>query len=156
MTILHTKRRQEKKIENFKVTSEFFEPNDMIPPKIINEEQIEIFRKCADIAKLSNMNHKHGACIVYKGKIISMSCNYSTSFLNNSYSIHAEVACILNIKKLSRNILKECELYILRLSPLENTYKYSKPCEKCSQFINKYNIRKIYYSTNYDYDYLTR
>jgi deoxycytidylate deaminase len=28
----------------------------------------------------------------------------------------------------------------------------SKPCEKCTKFINKYNIRKIYYSTNYDYD----
>ena len=70
MTILHTKRRQEKKAENFKVTSEFFEPNDIIPPKIIKEEQIEIFKKCADVAKLSNMNHKHGACIVYKGKII--------------------------------------------------------------------------------------
>jgi len=157
--VFHTKRRQEdqtpdkiKRSNNFKVTSEFFEKNDEIAPKIINEEQIEYFEKASEIAKLSNCNHKHGAILVYKNKIISYGYNYLTPYLKASLSTHAETDCILNIKKTNRDILQYCDLYVVRLSPIEGINKYSKPCEKCSNFINKYNIRKIYYSTNYRYD----
>lgn len=156
MRFIHTKRRQEETVkdeDNFtKATSYYFEQYDEIIAKEINNEQNYYFKKAEEIARLSNMNHKHGCCIVYKNKIISIANNYHPSYLNNSYSIHAEVACILNLKKNRRNILKECELYIIRLSPIENVFKYSKPCKNCTDFINQYNIKKIYYSTNYEYD----
>lgn len=155
MRLIKTKRRQEEEIEenNFiKATSYYFEQYDEIKAKEIKEEQMYYFKKAEEIAKLSNMYHKHGSCIVYKNKIISIANNYHPKYLKDSYSIHAEVACILNLKKNRRKILEECELYIIRLSPIDNIFKYSKPCKNCTNFINQYNIKKIYYSTNYEYD----
>jgi deoxycytidylate deaminase len=158
--VLYVKRRQEGKVkvrENNipKVKSDFFEPNDLSPVKTISSIQSDYFKKALDIAILSNLSHKHGALLIHKNKIISIGYNYFEPYLNKSLSIHAEVACILNIKKSARNILNECEMYVIRLSPIKGVCKYSKPCDNCMNFINKYNIRKVYYSTNYEYDDLT-
>ena len=69
--------------------------------------------------------------------------------------MHAEIVAINNaIKNKHKEILSECELYVVRIgsNSMDNLLKYSKPCINCQKYINKFNIKKIFYSTNYDYD----
>ena len=123
--------------------------------KDINKKHQIFLDKAAEIAKYSTMQQKHGAVIVYKNKIIAGGFNYMTHYLNDNNSIHAEVAAISQVFK-NKMILEECEIYVVRIasSKFNNCLKLSKPCEKCSKFINKYNLKKAYYSTNYEFDYL--
>jgi deoxycytidylate deaminase len=142
--------------ENPKATSSFFELFDEIEPKITNEKQKYYLNYAANIAMKSNMNHKHGAIIVYKKKIIATGFNYIINSYYNEFSIHAEISAISSIKSIPnyKIILQECELYVVRIGPKElfNTLKYSKPCCNCQKAINKYDIKKVFYSTNYEYD----
>jgi deoxycytidylate deaminase len=73
--------------------------------------------------------------------------------------MHAEIVAINNvIKNYGKDVLQESKLYIVRIAPeskSKNLLKYSKPCLNCQKYINKFNIKKTYYSTNYDYDKVT-
>ena len=111
--------------------------------------------KAAEIAKQSNMNQKHGAIVVYKNKIIASGFNYICDYMNNNYSIHAEVSAISQMFH-NKKLLELCDIYVVRIAPsiYNNCLKNSKPCNSCSKFIKKYNIKNIYYSTNYYYNEL--
>lgn len=143
-----------RKCDNTKATSEFFELYDEIQARSINEKHRYYLSEAAKVATSSDMNHKHGAVIVYKKKIISCGSNHKIDYFCHNYSVHAEVAAISNLKGKQKELLSECELYVVRIAPIKfnNVLKYSKPCEKCQAAINKFNIKKIYYSTNYEYD----
>ena len=56
-----------------------------------------------DVAKglchRSGMQHKHGAVLVYKGKVIAEGYNYYTDCKNYWYTIHAEVSVIKKFLK---------------------------------------------------------
>ena len=120
--------------------------------EIRKKQQIYI-DKAAEIAKYSTMQQKHGAVIVHKNKIVGCGFNYMNNHLNDNHSIHAEVAAICQVFK-NKEILEECDIYVVRIASakFDNCLKMSKPCEKCTSFINKYNIRRTYYSTNYEFD----
>jgi deoxycytidylate deaminase len=132
------------------LTSEYYECLDAISVKNSNDRQRYYLDVAAKIALKSPMGHKHGAILVYKGKIISTGHNYY--FLNSS--IHAEVAALSCIRGKQKHILSDCELYVVRIGPdkYNNPLKYSKPCCNCQNAILKHNIKKAFYSTNYDYD----
>ena len=117
------------------------------------------FDIAAKIARNSNMFQKHGAVIVYKKNIISTGFNSYNFNSKNNFSIHAEIVAINNaIKNKYKEVLKYSKLYIVRIAPdsydcnNNNILKYSKPCINCQKYINKFNIEKIYYSTNYEFD----
>jgi deoxycytidylate deaminase len=123
--------------------------------KEIRKKQQQFFDKAAEVAKYSTMQQKHGAVVIYKNKVIACGFNYMVSHLNDNNSIHAEVAAISQVFK-NKNILSECDIYVVRIAPMiyNNCLKMSKPCEKCTKFIKKYNVRCTYYSTNYEYECL--
>uniref|UniRef100_A0A6C0LL75 CMP/dCMP-type deaminase domain-containing protein n=1 Tax=viral metagenome TaxID=1070528 RepID=A0A6C0LL75_9ZZZZ len=132
-------------------TSNYFECIDSNRVRTSNEKQRYYLNIAAKIAIKSPMfNHKHGAIVVYRDKIIGTGFNYYMS----DFSIHAEVAAIASIHKRKRHILNECDIYIVRIAPdrFKNTLKYSRPCANCSNIIIKNNIRNAFYSTNYEYD----
>lgn len=123
---------------------------------------VEIAKKCktdyfeiaANVAKKSTMIQKHGCVIVHKKQILAMACNeMPCSFAD---SIHAEINAINKIKHM-RDILKKCEMYVVRVGPdsMNNPLKYSKPCLNCTRYIQSFGIPKIYYSTNYERDLFT-
>lgn len=144
-----------KKFQNNIYTQNYFDNFDENIPKNINSKQSYYFNYASNIALNSNMFQKHGAIIIYKKNILSSGSNsYSNKRCN--FSIHAEINAINNfIKKYDKSLLQKCELYVVRIGPSNNNnsiLKYSKPCINCQKIINKFNIPKIYYSTNYDYD----
>ena len=105
-----------------------------------------------EVAKKSPMTQKHGCIVVYKNKIISSAYNFTPSAIQDR-SVHAEVNALKKIKHKSF-LFKDCSMYIVRIGPDSslNALKYSKPCTNCSNFINLCNIKKVFYSTNYEYD----
>lgn len=132
---------------------EYFDEENVIDLKLHQKYYFEI---ASNIAKSSNMFQKHGAVIVYKKTIIGTGYN-SYSYSNKmNFSMHAEIVAINNvIKNYNKDILKESKLYIVRIAPESKSkyvLKYSKPCLNCQKYINKFNIKKIFYSTNYEYD----
>jgi len=132
-------------------TSNYFECIDSTCARHSNEKQKYYLNIAAKIAIKSPMyNHKHGAIIVYKDKIIGSGFNYYMA----DFSIHAEVAAIASIHKKKKHILNECDIYVVRIGPdrFNNPLKYSRPCTNCSNTIIKNNIKNAFYSTNYEYD----
>jgi len=119
--------------------------------KLSTNSQQRYLDICCKLANKSSLAHKHGCIIVKNGKIISQAFN--TKLIAKLYesvptSIHAEVAAIKKVK--NKNQLNgNCELYVVRVgTPNHYTTKYSKPCETCTHFINKFKIRTVYYSVN--------
>lgn len=132
------------------ITSEYYECLDDMRVKTSSDRQRYFLEIAAKIAMKSPMGHKHGAIIVYKGKIIGTGHNYYFAH----FSIHAEVSALSCIKKRYKHLLSDCELYVVRIGPdkYNNPLKYSKPCCNCQNAILKHNIKRAFYSTNYDYD----
>ena len=148
----YKKKQIREKFNSGLLTSSYFEYFDEIDPKNMSIKQKYYLQIAAEIAMNSVMNHKHGAIIVHKKEIIAAGFNH----LNSSFSMHAEIAAITQLKGREKDILPECELYVVRIAPkkYDNTLKYSKPCMNCQNYISKKCIKKIYYSTNYEYDAL--
>lgn len=106
---------------------------------------IEIAKK---EAKKSIMDQKHGCVIVYKGKyVISQGFNYHISHYNHLWSIHAEIDAIKKTRKLKIN-LSSCDMYVVRISKIDESLRLSKPCDNCMKTIKEYKLRNIYYSVD--------
>jgi len=132
------------------VTSDYFKLFDTIESQYVHDKHKYYLNMAAKAATKSDMNHKHGAIIVYKKKIVAIGCNY----YKGEYSIHAEIDAISQLKGKEKSVLPESELYVVRIGPekLSDHLKYSKPCYNCQNYILKKCIKRTYYSTNYNYD----
>lgn len=108
----------------------------------------DVFERAVQLAKKSVMTQKHGAVIVKGGEIIGQGYNHATTFMSHSWSCHAEVAAILNLKNKSRKYLEDATLIVVRVGPVSIgcPMKLSKPCENCRKAIEKVGIRKVFYS----------
>jgi deoxycytidylate deaminase len=121
--------------------------------KTCKNNQEFFLRYAANIATYSNVLHnRHGCVIVQNGEIIAEGYNHYVKHFEHAFSMHAEVHAISKLKKKILN--NECELYVVRIgtSGMGHPLKYSKPCENCTNAIVKSGIRKIYYSTNDDFE----
>ena len=103
--------------------------------------------------KISN----HGAVVLYRGKIVGRGYNKQCiENINkvNRFSVHAEVDAINNaLRKISFDDLKKSTLIVVRkMKKVEETQHpfdgmgLSAPCPCCTRFINRCQIKKIYYS----------
>jgi len=116
--------------------------------KVKNYHYLKI---AAEVAKKSTMTQKHGCVIVYKKKIIATGYNTMPNMFQNS--LHAEINALNKVKN-KQYILKEADLYVVRIGTdsFDNVLKYSKPCDNCSKQIQMNKIRRVFYSTNYEFD----
>ena len=101
------------------------------------------------------MQHRHGAVIVYRNKILAYGYNHMIwNNRNCFYARHAEVDALLDFKKrkIDRKILKDCTMYVIRIGKESMDYptKLSKPCKNCYNYIKKSGIKKVYFSTDYE------
>jgi deoxycytidylate deaminase len=127
-----------------------FESEEM--PRNCNERQQYYLKHAAKVANKSEMEHKHGAILVHNDTIIGSGFNHKHEHMCHKYSIHAEVDALLKVKAKKRHILQDAEMYVVRIgnTKLQCPLKYSRPCCDCQKVIQKYGIKKVYYSTNFD------
>jgi deoxycytidylate deaminase len=107
---------------------------------------LDIFDKAIALAKKSTMQQKHGAIVVYNGEILGQGFNHMASFMSHSWSCHAEMGAILSIRKKDKWKICESTLVVVRVGS-DNDVKLSKPCANCTREIEKYGIKKIFFST---------
>jgi len=113
------------------------------------------------------MKSKHAACLIFKGKIVSMSFNFinkkikTTDFLNlktqqfknkskNIFlSFHAEEKAIRDFlrfeRKRYRSISKNLILIVIRIDNKNNLID-SKPCSHCVKIMKNLGLKKVVYS----------
>jgi len=105
-------------------------------------------------AQKSTMEHQLGCVIVRQNEIVASSCNYYAENFTDAWSIHAEVAAIMQLRKKPRKYFQDCVMYVVRVGTQHMKYplKLSKPCESCESIINEVGIRRVYYSTNDDFE----
>ena len=146
------KKKIREKFNSNLLTSAYFEYFDESDPKHMSARQKYYLQIAAEIAMNSVMSHKHGAIIVHRKEIIA--AGYNHNHLHSTFSMHAEIAAITQLKGREKDILPECELYVVRIAPkkYDNALKYSKPCINCQNYIAKKCIKKTFYSTNYEFD----
>lgn len=122
--------------------------------KTCNDKQEVFLKRAAEFATKSNVkSHRHGCVIVKDGEIIAEGFNHHISHFEHTFTIHAEVDALTKIKKL-RHALSECELYVVRIGTdlMGNPLKYSRPCVNCTNAILKAGIKKVYFSTDEEFN----
>ena len=140
-------------------------------------QQEKFLKRCAYLASKSALTQKHGCVIVRRNEIISCGYNFkikdrkyisakergsttssyispvhfndtsNTDHYGCGFSVHAEISTIKKVKNMD---LSNCEMYVVRLGPYSNL-KYSHPCKICSEYIEKFRIKKVYYSVNCEF-----
>ena len=111
---------------------------------------LDVFGRVQDVATKSTMVQKHGAVIVQNNQIISEGFNYLANFMSHSYSIHAEVAALMNIPKRYRQkrYLEDSTMVVVRVSGKDNHINMSAPCANCRREIEKAGIKRVFYSSS--------
>ncbi|SPN79461.1 CMP deaminase [Brazilian cedratvirus IHUMI] len=102
----------------------------------------------------SNMRHRYGAVLVYRGKIVSKGHNLRVLphwwVDDYRFSLHAEQMCINRCK--DKTLLPKCTLVLVRVCNITSQKKQklvyipSYPCAKCLHIIEKYSVAKIYHT----------
>ena len=115
----------------------------------MNQQQMYYIEMAKIEALKSTMQHKHGCVVVKRNKIVSIAHNIVQK--GHTHSIHAEVNALKKFKHFSKKIMKDCEMYVVRVcdTTISTTLKYSKPCIKCENCIKTHGIGKTFYSISH-------
>lgn len=128
-----------------------------VPLKSCKDKQYSFLKRAMNLAQKSTCEQqRHGCVIVKDDDIISEGFNYKSEHFSHCLSIHAEVAAIAKLGKRKRKFMSQCDMYVVRIGrdSMGNPLKYSKPCPNCMKAIQKAGLRKVYYSTNREFDEL--
>lgn len=132
-----------------------FEEN--VPLKTCKDKQYSFLRRAMNLAQKSTCEQqRHGCVIVKDDEIIAEGFNHKDIHLSHSFSIHAEVSALLKLGKKNRKFMSQCDLYVVRIGrdSMGNPLKYSKPCQDCMKAIQKAGVRKVFYSSNTEFEQL--
>lgn len=98
--------------------------------------------------------HRHASAITYKNRVLAVGVNQRKSHtLQRRFSgrdekvwLHSEITAIVKvINRYGTKILKDCELYNLRLTR-GGEIGISKPCEACQKAIEAFGIKKVHWT----------
>lgn len=126
-----------------------------VPLKSCKEKQYSFLERAMFLAQKSTCaQQRHGCVIVRDDEIISEGFNCKDVHFSHSYSIHAEVAALSKLSKKNRKFMSQCDLYVVRIGrdSMGKPLKYSKPCNDCMKAIHKSGVRKVYYSSNKEFE----
>jgi deoxycytidylate deaminase len=129
-----------------------FEDDNAI--RTCNEKQYSFLKRAMNLALKSSCPHqRHGCVIVKDNEIVSEGYNHKQTHLYHKFSVHAEVDAISKMKH-NRKYMSQCDLYVVRIGTdnMGNPLKYSKPCNGCIKAIEKSGIRRVYYSSNIEFE----
>jgi len=115
-----------------------------------------------EMAKKSKMDLRHGAVLFTgspdTGKVFSTGYNQNITSkikcfsLNHLCAIHAEMDCLLkcrnifSFRKTPKETRRKFNMIVIRLK--QDGLGESKPCALCHNFLKKFRIKKVYYSTS--------
>ena len=131
---------------------------------MMTQNDFRFFDKAKQVAKISDFKKIHIGCVaVYQGQIIGVGCNTNKTHplqaqynrLRNDkwirHSVHAEIACLNQIKNMNLKWSK-VKLYIFRTRS-DKPFGMSRPCPACMAAIKDMGIKNIYYTSDEGYIY---
>ena len=123
-----------------------YECLDEHPCLRIHRRHKVFFDAAADEARKSVLSHCHGCVIVDNHRIVARGHNHGNR--------HAEIDALVNLaRQLPRHTWTQFDMYVVRISTqFEACLKYSKPCRSCRNVILSSRIKRVFYSTNYDFE----
>lgn len=104
---------------------------------------------CLKKAKKNEIdNYRHAAAIIKGGRIIAVGVNSNKAGclidpIYENKGVHAELDAIC---KLTEKQIRGSTLYVAGWSRANNLI-LSKPCPKCQEYIKKFDLKAVYYST---------
>jgi deoxycytidylate deaminase len=111
----------------------------------MNIDNSLIFQLC-EKAKQSLVKNQLASCLLEGKKIISkIYCN-SYKYDNGINNCHAEANAIIDYYKTVKK-QKKINLLVIRINK-HNKICNARPCYECLDIMKKYNINKVYYSTD--------
>lgn len=114
---------------------------------LVGHSSMDIHDRARVLANKSNMSQKHSCLILRKGKIISEGYNYPMETFCHKYSLHAEVVALIGLKNMPKWWLKECTMFVFRISNTDpDSFRMSKPCADCQKAIILAGIGKVFYT----------
>lgn len=96
----------------------------------------------------SECTSKHAAVLLYNNKVVSIGYNRHVCHekdFQKRWTIHAEVDCLVKLPRRLRTKCKEMTMYVIRVDKFGHL-RLSKPCVKCGDLIEKYEVKKVIYS----------
>lgn len=120
----------------------------IIQPITTNEIQDKFLRRASSSALNSNCKrYKLGTIIVNRktNEIISEGYNHYSKTIKHAVTCHSEIDAIQRMRKYPKHKRNELDLYVVRISD-NNEMRYAKPCIDCTNAIERFGIKRIYYS----------
>lgn len=99
-------------------------------------------------AQKSECSYKHAALLLHNNKIVSIGYNRHVCHekdVQKRWTIHAEVDCLVKLPRRLRSKCKEMKMYVIRVDK-DGHLRLSEPCFKCTELIQKYTVKNVYYS----------
>lgn len=110
---------------------------------------MDIIERGRVLANKSIMQQKHSCIITHNGDIVSEGYNQWVNRWCHKWSLHAEVVALNKVKHMPKWWLKECKMYVFRLSNTDPTgFRMSRPCRDCTTAIERACIGKVYYTSD--------
>lgn len=99
------------------------------------------------LANKSIMTQKHACIITHDGDIVAEGYNHWIEHFCHKFSLHAEVVALSKIKTMPKAWLKQCKMYVYRISKTDpHSFRMSKPCKDCQMAIREVGILRVYYT----------
>jgi deoxycytidylate deaminase len=122
--------------------------------KTCNEKQELFLKRAANIAARSPVRcHRHGCIIVNKdNEVVAEGYNHHAIQFEHKFTVHAEIDALMKMKK-NKRIISECAMYVVRIGTdhMGKPLKYSRPCADCTRAILKSGIKRVYFSTDHEF-----
>lgn len=118
---------------------------------VLSRKQKSLLMMAMRVAETSELSQKHGAIIVKSGRVLAVGVNKwrnrelfraSIKTYNPDLTYHAEIDALNRFAD-----VKGATIYIARIGK-NGESKYSRPCHRCLQALQKSGIKKIVYTTN--------
>ena len=103
-----------------------------------------------DLAEMSVMLQRHACALIMGGKIMAMRENKDGKPDNHS---EMNVISTYLAKNKPRNLTK-CTLVIIRINR-QGDIRSSKPCAECVKHLKHYGIKKIFYSSDDGFEFVS-
>lgn len=108
---------------------------------------MELEERARVLARKSKMCSKHACIIMHDNQIVAEGYNQHFKHFEHKFSLHAEVAALSKVKHMPKWWLKECRMYVFRVSNTDpGKFRLSKPCPDCEKAILVANVGKVYYT----------
>jgi tRNA(Arg) A34 adenosine deaminase TadA len=102
---------------------------------------VRFVRRAVCAATRASGAFRHGAVVVYKGRVVASGCNRFGAGARDS--VHAEAATVARVP---RSVLRGATMFVVRVGRDQRLLE-SRPCTRCQRHLARLGMRCVFYTT---------